>query len=100
MTSLSTHVLDTHGGRPAAGVPVELVQLSANGEHVTIAHATTNRDGRTDEPLIAGRPLPIAHYELRFQVADYFAGRGTPQSDPPFLDMVPVRFSVAEAAGH
>jgi 2-oxo-4-hydroxy-4-carboxy-5-ureidoimidazoline decarboxylase len=97
---LSTHVLDTHGGRPAAGVPVELVQLSANGEHVTIAHATTNRDGRTDEPLIAGRPLPIAHYELRFHVAGYFARLATPQSDPPFLDTVPVRFAVAEPEGH
>ena len=97
---LSTHVLDTHGGRPAAGVAVVLVQLSANGEHVTIARATTNRDGRTDEPLIAGRPLPIGHYELRFHVADYFAGLGTPQGDPPFLDLVPVRFTVAEPEGH
>ena len=97
---LSTHVLDTHAGRPAAGVAVELVQLSANGEHVAIARATTNRDGRTDEPLIAGRPLPIGHYELRFHVADYFAGLGTPQGDPPFLDLVPVRFAVAEPEGH
>ena len=97
---LSTHVLDTHAGRPAAGVAVELVQLSANGEHVTIARATTNGDGRTDEPLIAGRPLPIGHYELRFHVADYFAGLGTPQGDPPFLDVVPVRFAVAEPEGH
>jgi 2-oxo-4-hydroxy-4-carboxy-5-ureidoimidazoline decarboxylase len=96
---LSTHVLDTHAGRPAAGVAVELVQLSANGEHVTIARATTNRDGRTDEPLIAGRPLPIGHYELRFHVADYFAGLGTPQGDPPFLDLVPVRFAIAEPEG-
>ena len=69
---LSTHVLDTHAGRPAAGVAVELVELSANGEHVTIARATTNRDGRTDEPLIAGRPLPIGHYELRFHVGGLF----------------------------
>jgi 2-oxo-4-hydroxy-4-carboxy-5-ureidoimidazoline decarboxylase len=97
---LSTHVLDTHAGRPAAGVAVELVQLSANGEHVAIARATTNRDGRTDEPLIAGRPLPIGHYELRFHVADYFASLGTPQGDPPFLDLVPVRFAVAEPEGH
>ena len=81
----------------AAGVPVELVQLSANGDHVTIALATTNRDGRTDEPLITGRPLPIAHYELRFHVAGYFARLGTPQSDPPFLDTVPVRFAIFDA---
>jgi 2-oxo-4-hydroxy-4-carboxy-5-ureidoimidazoline decarboxylase len=97
---LSTHVLDTHAGRPAASVTIELVQLAANGEHVTIVRATTNRDGRTDEPLIAGQPLPIGRYELRFHVADYFAGLGTPQGDPPFLGAVPVRFAVAEPEGH
>jgi 2-oxo-4-hydroxy-4-carboxy-5-ureidoimidazoline decarboxylase len=97
---LSTHVLDTHRGRPAAGVAIELVQLSANGKHVTIVRATTNGDGRTDEPLIGGQPLPIGRYELRFHVADYFAGLGTPQGDPPFLDTVPVRFAVAEPEGH
>ncbi len=65
-----------------------------------IARATTNRDGRTDQPLIGGRPLPIAQYELRFHVADYFAALGAPQDDPPFLGVVPVRFAVAEPEGH
>jgi 2-oxo-4-hydroxy-4-carboxy-5-ureidoimidazoline decarboxylase len=97
---LSTHVLDTYAGRPAAGVTVELIQLAANGEHVTIVRATTNRDGRTDEPLMGRQPLPIGQYELRFHVADYFAGVGTPQGDPPFLGMVPVRFAVAEPEGN
>jgi 2-oxo-4-hydroxy-4-carboxy-5-ureidoimidazoline decarboxylase len=97
---LSTHVLDTHGGRPAEGVAVELFELSAAGERALIAHAVTNRDGRTDAPLIDGRPLPIARYELRFHVADYFAARGAPQADPPFLDVVPVAFTVAEPEGH
>jgi 2-oxo-4-hydroxy-4-carboxy-5-ureidoimidazoline decarboxylase len=97
---LSSHVLDTQAGRPAAGVTIELVELSANGEQRMIARATTNRDGRTDEPLIGGRPLPIGRYELRFQVADYFAGVGARQDEPPFLDVVPVRFAVAEAEGH
>ena len=60
---LSTHVLDTQAGRPAAGVTIELLELSANGEQRMIARAKTNRDGRTDEPLIAGRPLPIGRYE-------------------------------------
>jgi len=63
------------------------------------ARATTNRDGRTDAPLIGGRPLPIGRYELRFHLADYFAGLGTRQGDPPFLDVVPVRFAVAEPEG-
>jgi 2-oxo-4-hydroxy-4-carboxy-5-ureidoimidazoline decarboxylase len=93
-------VLDTHGGRPAEGVAVELFELSAAGERALIAHAVTNRDGRTDAPLIDGRPLPIARYELRFHVADYFAARGAPQADPPFLDVVPVAFTVAEPEGH
>jgi 2-oxo-4-hydroxy-4-carboxy-5-ureidoimidazoline decarboxylase len=97
---LSTHVLDTWGGRPAAGVAVELAELAANGESVLIATAVTNHDGRTDEPLIAGRPLPIGGYELRFQIGDYFARLGASQAEPPFLDVVPVRFSVAEPEGH
>jgi len=97
---LSTHVLDTQAGRPAAGVTIELLELSANGEQRMIACATTNRDGRTDEPLIGGRPLPIGRYELRFHVADYFAGVGARQDEPPFLDVVPVRFAVAEAEGY
>jgi 2-oxo-4-hydroxy-4-carboxy-5-ureidoimidazoline decarboxylase len=97
---LSTHVLDTHGGLPAAGVAVELLELSAGSEHTSVARAATNRDGRTDAPLIDGRPLPIARYELRFHVADYFARLGAPQSDPPFLDVVPVAFAVAEPEGH
>jgi 2-oxo-4-hydroxy-4-carboxy-5-ureidoimidazoline decarboxylase len=97
---LSTHVLDTHSGRPAAGVIMELVELSANGEQHVIARATSNRDGRTDAPLIGGRPLPIGRYELRFYVADYFARLGVQHDDPPFLDVVPVRFAIAEPEGH
>jgi 2-oxo-4-hydroxy-4-carboxy-5-ureidoimidazoline decarboxylase len=97
---LSTHVLDTHGGHPAAGVTIELFELFANGERRAIVTTTTNRDGRTDQPLIGGRPLPIARYELRFHVGAYFGQRGTPQGDPPFLDVVPVQFAVAEPEGH
>jgi 2-oxo-4-hydroxy-4-carboxy-5-ureidoimidazoline decarboxylase len=97
---LSTHVLDTQAGRPAPGVAIELLEVSANGEQRVIARAMTNRDGRTDEPLIGGRPLPIGRYELRFHVGDYFAGAGAPQASPPFLDVVPVRFAIAEAEGH
>src|SRR5215475_8702311 len=70
---LSTHVLDTHAGRPAAGVAIELLEVSANGEPRSIARAVSNRDGRTDAPLIGERPLPIGRYELRFHVGDYFA---------------------------
>jgi 2-oxo-4-hydroxy-4-carboxy-5-ureidoimidazoline decarboxylase len=96
---LSTHVLDTRSGRPAAGVAVELVELSGAGA-LTVARAVTNADGRTDQPLIAGRPVPIASYELRFGIGAYFAADGAALADPPFLDTVPVRFAVAEPEGH
>jgi 2-oxo-4-hydroxy-4-carboxy-5-ureidoimidazoline decarboxylase len=95
---LSTHVLDTQGGRPAAGLAIELVELGG-GESPVLARAVTNRDGRTDEPLVAGRPLPIARYELRFHVGDYFARGPAAPADPPFLDVIPVRFAVAEPEG-
>jgi 2-oxo-4-hydroxy-4-carboxy-5-ureidoimidazoline decarboxylase len=97
---LSTHVLDTHSGKPAAGIGVELVELAELGEARVIARATTNEDGRTDQSLIHGRPLPIGRYELNFRVAGYFAQRGVPLSDPPFLDHIPLRFAVAEPEGH
>jgi len=97
---LSTHVLDTHSGLPAARVMVELDELSASGERRTIVSAATNRDGRTDAPLIGGRPIPIGTYELRFHVGAHFTRLGTPVADPPFLTVVPIRFSVAEPEGH
>ena len=97
---LSTHVLDTHSGKPAAGISVVLTELSNLGEARVIARAVTNTDGRTDQPLIGGRPVPIGRYELMFSVGEYFAGRGVPMSDPPFLDQIPLRFSVSEPEGH
>jgi 2-oxo-4-hydroxy-4-carboxy-5-ureidoimidazoline decarboxylase len=97
---LSTHVLDTHSGRPAAGISVELVELSKLGASRVIAQTTTNHDGRTDVPLIGGRPVPIGRYELTFKVGNYFAARGVPMSAPPFLDEIPLRFSVYEPEGH
>jgi 2-oxo-4-hydroxy-4-carboxy-5-ureidoimidazoline decarboxylase len=97
---LSTHVLDTHSGRPAAGIAVELVELSELGASRVVARAITNADGRTDQPLIGGRPVPIGRYELTFSVGKYFAERQVPMSDPPFLDQIPLRFSVSEPEGH
>jgi 2-oxo-4-hydroxy-4-carboxy-5-ureidoimidazoline decarboxylase len=97
---LSTHVLDTHRGRPAEGVTIEFCEVFASGTSRLLERATTNADGRTDRPLIADAPIPIARYELRFAVGDYFARQGTPAADPPFLDIVPVRFAIAEPEGH
>jgi len=97
---LSTHVLDTHLGAAAQGVGLALHELSASGASRAIVEAITNADGRTEAPLIENRPLPIGHYELRFAVGAYFARRGVALADPPYLDVVPVRFSVAEPEGY
>ncbi len=97
---LSTHVLDTHSGRPAAGIAVELVELSDLGLSRVVTRVITNSDGRTDAPLIGGRPVPIGRYELTFKVGPYFAERGVAMSDPPFLDQIPLRFSVSDPEGH
>ncbi|MBS0223563.1 MAG: 2-oxo-4-hydroxy-4-carboxy-5-ureidoimidazoline decarboxylase [Proteobacteria bacterium] len=96
---LSTHVLDTHAGRPAAGVGIELFEL-AGGHALRIVRTATNDDGRTDAPLIGDRPLPIGRYELRFAIGDHFRSRGVRGGDPPFLDIVPLRFSIADPEGH
>lgn len=96
---LSTHVLDTHAGRPAADLSIALYEIAGERYH-RLTTATTNTDGRTDQPLISGRPLPIGRYELQFAVGDHFRRRGIDGGDPPFLDIVPLRFSIAEPEGH
>lgn len=96
---ISTHVLDARSGRPAAGVAIEFAEIGRSGATIMLRTAT-NIDGRTDRPLISDRPIPIGCYEIRFSIGDYFAGEGASQTDPRFLDCVPVRFAVAEAEGH
>ena len=85
---LTTHVLDTANGRPAAGVPIELFRLDPRTALKAVA---TNADGRTDEPLLT--TLEVGRYELLFFVGAYFGGVG-------FLDHVPVRFKVTDAHAH
>jgi 2-oxo-4-hydroxy-4-carboxy-5-ureidoimidazoline decarboxylase len=97
---LSTHVLDTHSGKPAAGITVELTELSDLGASRVVTRTVTNSDGRTDQPLIGGRPVPIGRYQLMFSVGEYFAARQVAMSDPPFLDQIPLRFSVSDPEGH
>jgi 2-oxo-4-hydroxy-4-carboxy-5-ureidoimidazoline decarboxylase len=92
---LSTHVLDNVRGGPAAGIKVALYEVGASARALIVA-TTTNADGRTDAPLLGGGPLRIGTYELQFTVGDYFSG----SADPPFLDVVPIRFSIAEPEGH
>ena len=89
-SGLTTHVLDTARGRPAAGVRIDLIRV-ADGE--LLRTTRTNADGRTDEPLLGAGELQAAEYELVFAVGDYFGERG-------FLDRIPVRFSIADPEAH
>jgi 2-oxo-4-hydroxy-4-carboxy-5-ureidoimidazoline decarboxylase len=93
-------VLNVQGGTPAAGVAIELRELSQAAADRVLVRAVTNKDGRTDKPLIADRPVPIGTYELRFAAAGYFKARGVALSEPPFFDVIPIRFSIAEPEGH
>jgi 2-oxo-4-hydroxy-4-carboxy-5-ureidoimidazoline decarboxylase len=97
---LSTHVLDTVSGRPAPGVKITLHEIGASARGL-LKETTTNADGRTDAPLIGGEPLRIGTYELSFHVGGHFAkAHGKLAADPPFLDVVPIRFAIAEPEGH
>jgi 5-hydroxyisourate hydrolase len=97
---LTTHVLDTAGGRPAAGVRIDLSSIDADGRARLLATATTNADGRTEAPLLAGDALAPGRYEIAFHVGAYFRRVGALATDPPFLDVVPVRFAIADPPGH
>jgi 2-oxo-4-hydroxy-4-carboxy-5-ureidoimidazoline decarboxylase len=97
---LTTHVLNNHDGCPAEGMALTLFELGGDGTRRVITEAVTNHEGRTETPLISARPLPIGRYELRFEVGRYYADHGTPTADPPFLQSVPIEFSVAEPERH
>ncbi len=98
---LTTHVLDTADGRPAAGMTIALWRLEdAEGGRVLLKEVRTNIDGRTDHPLLAGEELSPGVYELVFHVGEYFAGRGASLSSPPFLSEVPVRFGISDPSAH
>jgi 2-oxo-4-hydroxy-4-carboxy-5-ureidoimidazoline decarboxylase len=96
---LSTHVLDTYHGRSAQGVALELYEVGRSARALLV-RTTTNPDGRTDAPLIGGGPLRVGTYELQFYIGDYFKARGVVQAAQPFLDVVPIRFGIAEPEGH
>ena len=89
MGRLTTHVLDTASGIPAAGVEIRLYALDGGRE--LRAAAVTNSDGRTDKPLLADEALVTGGYELEFDIGDYFRGRGAELDDPAFLDTVVIR---------
>jgi 5-hydroxyisourate hydrolase len=95
---LTTHVLDTARGRPAAGLEVELWSWSATPEKLTTA--TTNSDGRVESPLLEGDELKAGVYELRFHAGAYLRAAGVSSTEPLFLDVIPIRFGIADEAAH
>jgi 5-hydroxyisourate hydrolase len=97
---LTTHVLDTAQGKPAAGMTIELWSIDSDGARELLKSIRTNADGRADAPLLAGEELAVGSYELIFAVGKYFAAQPIPTADPPFLNQVPVRFAVADAGVH
>jgi len=98
MGRLTTHVLDTARGQPAAGLRVDLFSL--DGGRRLVGSTITNADGRADAPLLEGDAFRAGGYELLFHAGDYFRGSGTPLASPPFLDEVPIRFGVADPTRH
>lgn len=94
--SLTTHVLDSMRGRPAAGVRFDLLMLHGDHSHHLMT-GNTNVDGRSEQPLLSGEHFRLGGYELVFHVGQYFERRGT-EIETPFLDLVPIRFMISEMA--
>lgn len=92
---LTTHVLDTASGKPAAGVKILIFRVSGNS-HKLVKTVVTNADGRCDEPLLAGKEFKTGYYELIFYVADYFRGAGVKLPEISFLDQIPIRFGMKD----
>ncbi|MEO7852421.1 MAG: hydroxyisourate hydrolase [Rubrivivax sp.] len=99
MGQLTTHVLDTAAGVPAAGLALRLYRLDADAATL-IKSVELNHDGRADAPLLAGPALLAGRYRLVFDAGAYFRGRGLQLPEPPFLDQVPLDFGVADASLH
>lgn len=101
MPRLSTHVLDTAAGRPAADVVLVLYRIEPDGSRILVTRARTNADGRTEAPLLAGADFQSGRYEIEFHVGDYFRAQGAPGlPDLLFIDVVPLRFGIADPDGH
>lgn len=101
MGRLTTHVLDTARGCPAAGMQIELWIVGVGASERKLVKAVhTNEDGRTDEPLLSGIELQVEIYELIFYAGDYFLKTMEDLPNPLFLDQIPIRFGIADASAH
>lgn len=97
MGRLTTHVLDTASGKPAAGLKIELFR---RGEPTPIRTIHTNADGRADGPILEGADFAAGHYELLFHAGAYLLASGVKLPDPAFLDVIPIRFGIADPSAH
>lgn len=98
---LTTHVLDTMRGSPAADLQIQLWRLSGpEGQRELLKVTRTNSAGRTEAPLLQGEELLPGSYELTFAVGEYFVVQQVVLPEPPFLDIVPVRFGIADVGAH
>ncbi|MBW8299683.1 MAG: hydroxyisourate hydrolase [Hydrogenophaga sp.] len=100
MTGLTTHVLDTALGRPAEGLKIQLMRM--NGEEAElITTVFTNADGRIDGgPLLQGADFQAGQYEMLFHAGDYLKASGVSLTEPPFLDVIPIRFGISDPSAH
>jgi len=94
MGKLTTHVLDTGSGNPAAGMKIEVFRLT--GGRTKLAEVVTNADGRVDAPILEGDAFQPGEYELVFHAGAYLAATGQDLPDPKFLNFIPLRFGIAE----
>ncbi len=95
MSRLTTHVLDTMHGCPAAGV---VLRLLCGGE--VLAETATNADGRCDTPLLSGETMKPGVYRLEFGVGAYYRGQSVALAEPAFLEVVAIEFGIADATAH
>jgi 5-hydroxyisourate hydrolase len=99
MGRLTTHVLDTARGTPAAGLKIEVFR-AGSAAPILLKLITTNADGRADAPLLEGDALKPGQYELRFHAGDYLRRQGLNLAEPLFLDIIPIAFGIADASQH
>ena len=99
MSRLTTHVLDTAHGKPGQGIDVFLYKIVDNHRNILLSKKT-NHDGRCDGPLLEGDAFQAGVYELDFHIGAYFAAQGVKLAQPAFLDVVTIRFGVADPSQH
>lgn len=101
MGKLTTHVLDTASGMPGGNIQLRLYRCGEDGEaDILLVTALTNNDGRCNDPLLDHEDMQCGAYRIEFDVADYYRQQGLDLPEPPFLDIVDIRFGIADAGSH